>query len=117
MAKQTRDELLAIRLRNARLDADLTQEDAATRLGLSKSAVGQWEMSRAAPVISLLPSVCRLYGVSADALLGLTADQVAPRKAESTRLDPELQKILDIATQLPQSQRAAVVALMKAMLP
>ena len=59
------------RLKIARKEAGLTQKQAAERLGFSQSAIRQYEQGQSRPSYERLIDMCRLYGVSADALLGL----------------------------------------------
>lgn len=48
------------------------QEDLAKKLGVSLSAVRSWEQEKSSPGHKALTSICRMYQVSADYLLGLT---------------------------------------------
>ncbi len=48
---------------------DMTQEDIAEYLGVSVSAVSQWEANKTAPDLSLIAPLCNLLEVSADELL------------------------------------------------
>ena len=56
------------RLRRAK---DMTQESLAEYLGVSVSAVSQWESEKTAPDLSLIPPLCHLLGVTSDQLLGI----------------------------------------------
>lgn len=55
----------------------MTQEELATKLGVSPQAVSKWENNLSCPDITLLPEISKLFGISVDELLG-----VAPIKAE-----------------------------------
>lgn len=59
---------LAANLRKLRLDNRLTQEQAATQLGVSAQTVSRWETSVTLPDVLLLPEIARLYGVLVDDL-------------------------------------------------
>lgn len=59
---------LAANLRKLRLDKHLTQEQAASALGVSPQAVSRWETSTTLPDVLLLPDIARLYGVLVDDL-------------------------------------------------
>ncbi len=48
------------------------QEDLAEKLGVSISAVRSWEQEKSSPSHKDLVSICRMYNVSSDYLLGLT---------------------------------------------
>ncbi len=58
------------RLRRLRLKSGLSQEAAAERLQVSPQAVSKWETDKCLPELSLALPLARLYGVSADELLG-----------------------------------------------
>lgn len=47
----------------------LTQEQLGAKLGVSAQAVSKWECGESYPDILMLPQLCELFGVSADALL------------------------------------------------
>jgi transcriptional regulator with XRE-family HTH domain len=49
----------------------MTQEELAEMLSISSQAVSRWETDSAMPDISLLPSLCSIFQVSADELLGI----------------------------------------------
>ncbi len=51
----------------------MTQEELAVNLGVSPQAVSKWENNLSCPDISLLPSIAKLFGISVDDLLGVTA--------------------------------------------
>lgn len=59
-------ETLGQRLAALRRPTGLTQEEVAVRLGVSQSAVSQWETGVAAPSAQILPSLLDLYGIAAD---------------------------------------------------
>lgn len=49
-----------------------TQKQMAEKLGVSLPTVRSWEQGKSAPTCEMLANICRLYGVSADELLGLS---------------------------------------------
>lgn len=53
-----------------RKERGLTQEELATRLGISFQAVSKWENAVTMPDLSLVPELCRTLEVSVDKLLG-----------------------------------------------
>ncbi len=58
------------RLRDLRVKNGLSQEEAAARLGVSPQSVSKWELDKCYPEFLLIMPLARLYGVSADMLLG-----------------------------------------------
>lgn len=63
-------EKLARNISIYRKERGLTQEELATRLGISFQAVSKWETAQTMPDLSLLPELCRTLQVSVDKLLG-----------------------------------------------
>lgn len=51
----------------------MTQEELAANLGVSPQAVSKWENNLSCPDISLLPAIAKIFGMSVDELLGVTA--------------------------------------------
>ena len=62
-------------IKKLRREKEMTQETLAEYLGVSVSAVSQWESERTMPDLALIPSICNLLGVSADDLLGINLAQ------------------------------------------
>ena len=62
---------LAKNLKQLRLEKGFTQEDLATRIGVTGQAVGKWERDECYPDITLLPGLAKLFGVTVDKLIGM----------------------------------------------
>lgn len=60
---------IANRLVELRRAQNLSQEDLAARLGVSRQAVSKWERAESSPDTDNLIALAQLYGVSLDALL------------------------------------------------
>ena len=58
-------------IRTARRAKDMTQDDLAGLLGVTLSAVSQWEQGKTMPDIALVPGICSALDISADMLFGL----------------------------------------------
>ena len=61
-----------IRIRNLREDADKTQQEIAEYLGTSQTMYARYERGANELPIRHLISLCKLYNVSSDYLLGLS---------------------------------------------
>ena len=70
------------RIKNLRKKNDLTQEKLAEYLNVSYQAVSKWECGLSSPDLSLIGPLTKLLHVSADELLGLTAEEVDERREE-----------------------------------
>ncbi len=58
-------------IKTLRRQRNMTQEELAEALLISPQAVSRWETGNAMPDISLFPTLCNLFDVSADYLLGI----------------------------------------------
>lgn len=67
------------RLRDLRIDHDMTQEELATIIGCSRKQIGRYENNEQDITASKLKAICLLYKVSADYLLGLPKGLNWPR--------------------------------------
>lgn len=57
-----------------RQNKNMTQEGFASRLGVTPQAVSRWERGNSLPDISLIKGICNVLSVSANALLGIDAE-------------------------------------------
>lgn len=65
---------LGERIKKLRRDADMTQEGLAEYLGVSVSAVSQWENGRIMPDITQIPVLANMFDVTTDYLLGVDVE-------------------------------------------
>jgi len=68
------------RIRNLRIDNNLTQKDIAGILGVKQNTYSQYEIGKISYPIDALPILARFYKVSTDYLLGLTNDDSPPSR-------------------------------------
>ena len=80
-------------LAEIRKDHGDTQASLAQKLHVTVSAVRSWEREKSSPPHETLVSICKLYQVSADYLLGLT--RVDPIYVQRRRLETFSQEELD----------------------
>ena len=64
--------MIGERLQEIRRDHGDTQQSLASKLRVSKPTVQAWELGKSSPSHDMLVTICRMYEVSADYLLGLT---------------------------------------------
>jgi transcriptional regulator with XRE-family HTH domain len=62
---------LGNKLKNLRLNKNLTQVDVAKRIGVSKSRISSYELNVNEPSLDIIVKLAALYNVSLDALLEL----------------------------------------------
>lgn len=66
--------MIGERLAEVRKDHKDTQAELAAQLNVSVSAVRSWEQEKSSPPHELLVTICKLYHVSSDYLLGLASE-------------------------------------------
>ena len=54
-----------------RQNRNMTQEEFASRLGVTPQAVSRWERGNSLPDVSLIKGICEVLSVSANSLLGI----------------------------------------------
>lgn len=86
--------LLGERLQDIRKDHGDTQQVLADKLHVSLYSVRCWEQGKSDPSHDLLVAICKLYGVSADYLLGLTDEDPVFLQRKRRTLTPENRKLL-----------------------
>lgn len=67
------------RLKQTRIDRDMTQTNAAKKLNTSKQQISIYETGKQEMTVSKLKDLCELYNVSADYILGLPRGLEWPR--------------------------------------
>lgn len=68
--------MVRISIRAARVNANLSQKEAAYLLGVSNKTLGKWENYESFPGADMIPKICELYGVSYDNLYFLPIDSL-----------------------------------------
>lgn len=53
-------------LKAARTNSNLTQEEVAMRLRVTKKTVSSWENGKTLPALDKIEAICELYGLSYD---------------------------------------------------
>lgn len=66
--------MVQITLKAARINAGLTQKEAASRLGISKNTLSGYEIGKAIPKIDTAKAIANLYGVAVDNIIFLPSD-------------------------------------------
>ena len=101
--------MIGERLAEIRGDHHHTQKDLANTLGVSLQAVRNWEQGRNDPPNPMLVKICRLYGTSADYLLGLSDEDpsIAERRRKSNMTKDELAALRDYEKYLLWKRKTA----------
>ena len=54
---------------NLRTSAEISQEQLAERISVSRQSISKWEMDQALPQIDKVLQLCEIFGISTDELL------------------------------------------------
>ncbi|NLI60785.1 MAG: helix-turn-helix transcriptional regulator [Clostridiales bacterium] len=60
------------RLAELRMESNMTQKELADRIGLSRGTIGMYEIGRRDPDTDTIIKLTKIFGVSADYLMGLS---------------------------------------------
>ena len=60
---------MAITMKAARINANLTQEQAAKALEITKGTLASYEMGKTIPKIDMAKKIARLYGLTVDDII------------------------------------------------
>lgn len=64
-------DIFSIRLKELRLEKEMTQKSLAKELETSDDSIYSWEAGRSQPSIEMIRAICKYFNVSSDYLLGL----------------------------------------------
>lgn len=85
--------MIGERLSEVRKDHGDTQSSLAKKLNVSVATVRSWEQEKSSPVHEILVTICKMYRVSSDYLLGLS--NVDPSYIQRRRLESFTQQELE----------------------
>ena len=84
--------MIGARLADLRDWNNQTQEELAKALNVATSTIRSWEHEKSSPNHEMLIAICKLYGTSADYLLGLTdidpSDEARKQRQRLTEEEP-----------------------------
>ena len=63
---------MKISLKAARVNRNLTQAEAARKIGVSKDTIHLWESGKTVPNVKYIPSIERVYNIPYDNIIFLT---------------------------------------------
>ena len=96
--------MVAKRIRQARIERNMTQTNLADAMGVSYQTVSNWERGNSMPDISKLTELCDVLGISLNKLLGTEdpAAQAAEKSVQQKELTVE--ELEQVAPMLPPMQ-------------
>ncbi len=66
------DDKISNRIKDLRIENNLTQAEFGEKLSVSQDTVSLWEKGKSLPTAEYIIAICKLFSISADYLLGLT---------------------------------------------
>jgi len=107
--------------RQARLQADMSQEDVAELVDLATEVYGRLERGKMLPSVPTLVRLCRALTVDANSLLGIISSSELPswfeREAHVPSDSPQLRRLFRLARLLDKNHVQLLVALAHALRP
>lgn len=86
---------LANNLRKIRKENNLSQEQLAEKLGVSRQSVSKWESEQAYPEMEKMIQICDLFDITMDELLNQNVSAVNEAKEEKTNLAKHIESFLN----------------------
>lgn len=108
--EQTLIKSLGKHIAQLRQDQGYTQQALADELGIAQQTLAHYEVGRLRMPVTLLPAFARLFGISADTLLGLVQDK---GKRGPT---PKLQQQIERLSRLPKTKQQVVIDMLEGVL-
>jgi len=100
---------LGDKLSELREDRGLTQRDVSERLHISNSSISAFETGARVPSVEVIVSLSRLFEVTTDYLLGLSAYNISPEVFNEEFVDgTSMGSIIQTLTVLTPKQRKAI---------
>ncbi|MBP9989139.1 MAG: helix-turn-helix transcriptional regulator [Ruminococcus sp.] len=85
-------------LRKIRKDNNLSQEQLAEKLGVSRQSVSKWESEQAYPEMEKLIQICDMFDVTMDEILNQNASAVKETKKEKNNISRHIDSFLNYIT-------------------
>lgn len=86
-----KDNRIAEVISKGRQNLNMTQEEFASRLGVTPQAVSKWECGTGMPDVSLLPGICSVLKISGNAFLGTEENLV---ESSSQKMEREIRELM-----------------------
>src|SRR5262245_11287368 len=96
---------IGARISQALRRAGISQNELARRLEKASSAVSGWVSGRTQPSLEELADICRMTGVTADSILGLSGAPSTPAAVDPRLVGRLLRKLRDVARDAEQIGR------------
>lgn len=95
---------IAKRIKQARIDQNMTQLQLADAMGVSYQAVSNWERGNSMPDISKLSDLCSTLHLTVDELLGMEGTKTAAVTKAVDKEELSVEELKEVAPMLPPEQ-------------
>lgn len=96
--------LIAKRIKQARIDQNMTQLQLADAMGVSYQAVSNWERGNSMPDISKLADLCQTLGITVNELLGMEEPAAAAVTKAMEKEELTVEELKEVAPMLPPEE-------------
>ena len=96
--------MIGSKIKQARIDQNMTQLNLADAMGVSYQAVSNWERGNSMPDISKLGDLCRVLNLSVNALLGLEENAPNAVKKALEQEPMTMEELTEVAPMLPPEE-------------
>ena len=86
---------IGTKLKELRLNKNLTQRQVAELVGISKAMISSYELNTREPSLTILMKLASLYRVSVDSLLGLEREDMISVKGLNAKQITIVQSVID----------------------
>ena len=85
-------------LKKIRKDNNLSQEDLAEKLGVSRQSVSKWEQGIAYPEMDKVLQLCKMFNLNIDEILNQDIDNVERNKKSKVNVNKYIDEFLNFVT-------------------
>ncbi len=89
---------LADNLKKIRKDNNLSQEDLADKLGVSRQSVSKWESGQAYPEMDKVLQICKLFNININDLLNENISEIKERNESNNKINKYIDDFLNYIT-------------------
>ena len=89
---------LSDNLKKIRKENNLTQEDLAEKLGVSRQSVSKWESNQAYPEMDKVVQICKMFNLNMDDLLNQDIKEVNNIKQQRNNINKYIDSFLSYVT-------------------
>ena len=98
-----------MRLKELRINKNLTQSELAKKIGCNQTAIGKYERKELEPNIETMIKLCEIFSCSIDYLIGREDDFGIIKTEKEIELSYKEQKILKVFNNLSEDEKDLII--------